>query len=305
MLTRLLDEFPSYSLSSQRFIDSHCHLDFEDFDADRDAVMARAVAAGVEKFLVPGITHAQWPRLAMLAQQYPSWRVAYGLHPYFLDPALDYEAALQELPHWLLGEMSISASELDGSVAELAATATAATVAASATLNQPAIALGEIGLDASKPHPELQRFVFEQQLNIAAELAMPVILHHRKTLDEMLAMVRKKRICGGIVHAFSGSYEQAQAWVDAGFRLGVGGVITYERARKTRAAIARMPHSALVLETDSPDMPLSGQQGRRNEPANIARIAREKWESVWHEVRYCSERCRRNKNKDSNTHEHK
>lgn len=272
MLTRLLDEFPSYSLSSQRFTDSHCHLDFEDFDTDRDAVMARALAAGVEKFLVPGITHAQWPRLALLAQQYPSWRVAYGLHPYFLDPALDYAAALQELPRWLLGEMPITASELYGSVAEVL---TPKAMAASVTLNQPAIALGEIGLDASKPHPELQRFVFEQQLDIAAELAMPVILHHRKTLDEMLAMVRKKRICGGIVHAFSGSYEQAQAWVDAGFRLGVGGVITYERARKTRAAIARMPHSALVLETDSPDMPLSGQQDQRNEPANIARIARE------------------------------
>lgn len=278
MLTRLLDEFPSYSLSSQRFTDSHCHLDFEDFDTDRDAVMARALAAGVEKFLVPGITHAQWPRLALLAQQYPRWRVAYGLHPYFLDPALDYEAALRELPQWLLGEMPITASELDGSVAELVTMGTVAAstkVAAAATHNQPAIALGEIGLDASKPHPELQRFVFEQQLDIAAELAMPVILHHRKTLDEMLAMVRRKRICGGIVHAFSGSYEQAQAWVDAGFRLGVGGVITYERARKTRAAIARIPHSALVLETDSPDMPLSGQQGQRNEPANIARIARE------------------------------
>jgi len=263
MLTPLLNEFPSYSLSSERFTDSHCHLDFEDFDADRDAVMARAVAAGVDKFLVPGITHAQWPRLAMLAQHYPSWHVAYGLHPYFLNPDLDYQTALRELPRWLLGEMPVATEKCD------------ATAVTQAPRNQPAIALGEIGLDASKPHPELQRFVFEQQLDIAAELAMPVILHHRKTLDEMLVVVRKKRICGGIVHAFSGSYEQAQAWVDAGFRLGVGGVITYERARKTRAAIARMPHSALVLETDSPDMPLSGQQGQRNEPANIARIARE------------------------------
>lgn len=263
MLTRLLDEFPSFSPSLQCYTDSHCHLDFSDFDDDRDLVMARAEQAGVERFLVPGVTHAQWPRLQELAAQYPSWRVAYGLHPYFLDPALDYQAALQALPDCLLAKVHAP------SAAAANAQSNAAAMAGSA------IALGEIGLDASKPFPELQRILFAKQLDIAAELKMPIILHHRKTLDEMLALVRRKKICGGIVHAFSGSYEQAMAWVDAGFRLGVGGVITYQRARKTRAAIARVPFSALVLETDSPDMPLCGQQGQRNEPANIARIARE------------------------------
>ncbi|RUO19697.1 TatD family deoxyribonuclease [Aliidiomarina iranensis] len=228
--------------------DSHCHLDFPAFDADREEVMARAVAAGVERFLVLGVTAKQWPRLAVMAASFSRWRVAYGLHPYFLaerviggEPELsDFANDLALLPEFL---------------------------------QKDALAVGEIGLDATRPLFDLQLALFEKQLSIAADMNLPVILHHRKTLDTMLPMVKKAGVRGGIVHAFSGSYQQAMQWVDAGFRLGVGGVITYERARKTRDAIARVPLNALVLETDSPDMPLSGQQGQRNEPANIARIA--------------------------------
>ncbi|MCH8501455.1 MAG: TatD family hydrolase [Aliidiomarina sp.] len=230
----LIDLFPSYSPAAVDLTDSHCHLDFSDFDDDRDIVMQRAMARGVQRFLVPGVKSATWPRLAQLRQQYASWQIAFGLHPYFIEQ--HGESDLEQLPHWL---------------------------------QQGAIAVGEIGLDAHVGDMAKQKRLFDAQLMIAAEFRLPVILHHRKTLDTMLPLVRKATICGGIVHAFSGSYQQAMAWIELGFRLGVGGVITYPRAQKTRQTIARLPAQSLVLETDSPDMPLCGFQGQRNEPERV------------------------------------
>ncbi|RUO37279.1 TatD family deoxyribonuclease [Aliidiomarina shirensis] len=259
---RLLSEFPSAndalaalegakSLDGRRprhLTDSHCHIDFPAFDDDRDAMLARAKAAGVERFLVLGVSAAQWPRLLAFAQRYSDWRVAFGLHPYFLSE-----------------RTADGAPTADNFADDLALLPT--------FLEKGALAVGEIGLDATQPLFDLQVELFTKQLDIAADMNLPVILHHRKTLDMMLPMVRKAGVCGGIVHAFSGSYQQAMQWIEAGFRLGVGGIITYERAKKTRAAIAQVPLESLVLETDSPDMPLCGQQGQRNEPANIANIA--------------------------------
>jgi len=230
----LSDLFPSYSPESTDLTDSHCHLDFVDFDADRDAVMQHAYAQGVQRFLVPGVQCATWPRLAQLRRQYATWQVAFGLHPYFI--AQHGEHDLELLSQWL---------------------------------QQGAIAVGEIGLDAHIGDMAKQKRLFAAQLQIATECQLPVILHHRKTLDAMLPLVRKAKVCGGIVHAFSGSYQQAMAWIELGFRLGVGGVITYPRAQKTRQTIARLPAQSLVLETDSPDMPLRGFQGQRNEPARV------------------------------------
>lgn len=231
---RLIDLFPSYSPESSDLTDSHCHLDFADFDVDRHTIMQQAYAQRVQRFLVPGVKCATWPRLAQLRRQYPTWQIAFGLHPYFIEQ--HSESDLEPLYHWL---------------------------------QQDAIAVGEIGLDAQVGDMAKQKRLFAAQLQIAAEFQLPVILHHRKTLDAMLPLVRKAKICGGIVHAFSGSYQQAMAWIELGFRLGVGGVITYPRARKTRQTIARLPAQSLVLETDSPDMPLRGFQGQRNEPARV------------------------------------
>lgn len=222
-------------------IDSHCHLDFAEFNQDRAAVIARAQALGVRAFVVPGVSRAQWPNLVQLSQQYPTWQLAFGLHPYFI--AEHVPADLLYLAHLLT--------------------------------QHPTAAVGEIGLDSVCAQPELQLLLLRKQLQLAQQLGRGVILHHRKTLDTLLSEVKKvqqKGLLQGVVHAFSGSYEQAEAWLQRGFKLGVGGVITYPRAQKTRRVIAALPLTALLLETDSPAMPLQGQQGQRNEPANLRQI---------------------------------
>lgn len=223
-------------------IDTHCHLQFSQFDDDRAEMMMRAHQVGVTHFVVPGVTAASWKTQRNYAQRYQHWFNAFGLHPYFINEHRDEH--LTQL-----------ADELK---------------------RGGAVAVGEIGLDATCDNIDKQRQLFQQQLQLAAEFELPVILHHRKTLDEMLKMVRESGLPEshhrGVIHAFSGSEQQAQAWVDAGFKLGIGGVITYERAHKTRKAVAAMPLGALVLETDSPDMPTFGKQGERNEPAYITRV---------------------------------
>ena len=118
----------------------------------------------------------------------------------------------------------------------------------------------------------LQQTLLREQLRFAREFRLPVILHHRKTLDKTLKMVRESGPENGVVHAFSGSYEQGKAWVEQGYYLGVGATITYQRAKKTRDAIARLPLSSMVLETDSPDMPVCGFQGQRNQPERLIPI---------------------------------
>lgn len=233
----LRSQFPSFDPAQTVFQDSHCHLDFAAFDHDREAMLARAESLGVERFLIPGVRQAAWARQQALSEQYPSWRLAFGLHPYFIAEHTD--AHLDELPQWLA---------------------------------RGALAVGEIGLDATVGEFDKQLRLFQAQLDIAAELQLPVILHHRKTLDVLHKLVRASGLRDGIVHAFSGSLQQAQQWIDLGFRLGVGGVATYPRAQKTRAALAQLPAESLVLETDSPDMPLSGYQGQRNEPARVVEV---------------------------------
>ena len=233
-------------MSINGLIDTHCHLQFSQFDDDRAEMIMRAHQVGVTHFVVPGVTAASWPQQRDYAQRYQHWFNAFGLHPYFIDEHRD--AHLRQL---------VDELERGG-----------------------AVAVGEIGLDATCGDMDKQRQLFEQQLKLAAKFQLPVILHHRKTLDEMLQRVRdsglleslQNRRVPGVVHAFSGSEQQAQAWVDAGFKLGIGGVITYERANKTRNAVAAMPVEALVLETDSPDMPTAGKQGERNEPAYMTRV---------------------------------
>ncbi|MGX5913552.1 TatD family hydrolase [Aliidiomarina sp. Khilg15.8] len=218
-------------------IDSHCHLDFEAFDEDRAEMFMRAHQVGVTDFVVPGVTCAQWPRLRELQKRYQNWHIAFGLHPYFIDEHQE--------------------SHLNALREQLA--------------QGGAVAVGEIGLDATCNDLDTQRDLLQAQLDLAAEFELPVILHHRKTMDEMLPMVKKAGIERGVIHAFSGSEQQAGHWIEQGFKLGVGGVITYERAKKTRNTIAAAPLEALILETDSPDMPTCGKQGERNEPSYITR----------------------------------
>ncbi|TYL47191.1 TatD family hydrolase [Marinomonas sp. IMCC 4694] len=224
------------------FIDSHCHLDVEALDEQRDGLMKRCADVGIAGFLVPATTYKSWSKIASLAEHYPQWRVAYGLHPYFLNQA--------ERSHIeLLGEQSDASN---------------------------ALAVGEIGLDCWPGAIDLtlQMDFFRRQLSVSKSLHLPVILHTRKSEDLVLKCLRDIGVKeGGVVHAFNGSLEQAKRFVDLGFVLGIGGTVTYSRAKKAHRVLASLSSHSFVLETDSPDMPLSGFQGQVNTPLSIPMIA--------------------------------
>lgn len=223
-------------------IDSHCHLDFSCFDHDRAEILERCTALTVDTIVLPGTQVSHWQKQIDLCQLHPQLRFALGLHPYFLNSFK---------PNHLINLSNL--------------------------LNQhksKVLALGEIGLDAHiDVNWELQIQVFETQLMIAKEHMLPVILHHRNSHNELIRILKlRKFTCGGVVHAFSGSVQEAQTYIDLGFKIGVGGGITYSRANKTRKTIAQLPLSSLVLETDAPDMPLMGKQGQRNSPEYLPEI---------------------------------
>lgn len=225
-----------------QLFDTHCHLDFEVFNRDRNEVVERARAQGIEQFMLLGVTCEQWAQLPRVASEIGSAYYSFGLHPYFIEK--HQPEHLETLKQQLLEHGS------DGRLR----------------------AIGEIGLDAECGHMERQQQLLREQLRLAREHQLPVILHHRKTLDKLLKMVRESGPQRGVVHAFSGSYEQGKAWVEQGYYLGIGGTITYPRAKKTRDAVARLPLDAMVLETDCPDMPVCGHQGERNEPARLRQV---------------------------------
>ncbi len=223
--------------------DSHCHLDLPELLPELESHLANAKAVGVEGFLVPAVQSSAWLPLLELKQQY-GFYIALGLHPWWASQS-EFDA-LQGLE-------------------------------ALAALPQVS-AIGEIGLDfALDEHSfALQRQCFEAQLQLAAKLKKPVILHHRKSQNELLQVIKQQQFSqGGILHAFSGSFAQGKAFIDIGFKLGIGGTITYERAEKTRKAVKQFPLDALVLETDSPSMPLHGFQGEINTPAQLPLVLKE------------------------------
>jgi len=218
-------------------IDSHCHLDFAAFDDDRDAVLARAAAAGVTDIVVPGVTRKTWPRLADLCASRAGLHGALGLHPLFL--AEHRPEDLEALP-------------------------------AAIDANRP-VAVGEIGLDYYDRGADrgAQRRYLRRQLEIARETGLPVILHVRKAHDDMLGLLRAAGVRGGIAHAFNGSRQQAEQYLELGFKLGFGGMLTFERSRRLRELARTLPLEALVLETDAPDMSVARHRGERNSPEYI------------------------------------
>lgn len=243
------------------WIDTHCHLDAAEFDADRDAVRARARAAGVGRLVLPAVSCANLDAVRALAHRHGD-AYALGLHPLYV------------------------AAEPPDALTRLRA-------ALQAAIGDPRlVAVGEIGLDGFVPGLDMavqQRF-YAAQLRLAAEFELPVILHVRRSADLLLAGLRRARAsgwtCGGIAHAFNGSAQQAQAFVDLGFVLGFGGALTFERALQIRRLAAGLPAEALVLETDAPDIPphwlyrTAAERAAdplgaasRNEPAELPRIA--------------------------------
>lgn len=221
-------------------VDSHCHLDADAFDPDREAVVARARAAGVMEQVVPA-THAEgWPKLREVCASGPGLHAAYGLHPTFLDHHVP--AHLEELAGWLARERPV--------------------------------AVGECGLDywVEGLDRDRQQAYFDGQLRLAREHDLPVIVHARRAVEAVTLSIRRVGGLRGVVHSFAGSPEQARQLWEQGFMIGLGGPVTYERARRLRRLVADMPLEYLLLETDAPDQPDAGNRGGRNEPALLVRV---------------------------------
>ncbi|MBK1642461.1 DNAase [Chromatium okenii] len=224
-------------------IDTHCHLDHSVFDLDRAAILRRSAASGVCAIVVPGVTAAHWSQvLALCAAPPPNGLALYpalGVHP--LSCAAYQDADLQEL--------------------------------AAAGRRQPLVAIGEIGLDFYGGDAAVaQQRLFEMQLEIAQELDLPVLLHVRRAHDAVLLTLRRFPHLTGIVHAFNGSWQQAQQYLARGFKLGFGGMLTFTRATKLRRLAAELPLEALVLETDAPDMSGAAHRGERNSPEYLPEV---------------------------------
>jgi len=223
-------------------IDSHSHIDVADFDADRDAALDRAAGAGVRRQVVPAIAVSGFAKLRDLCRAQPGLHPAYGLHPMYL--AEHRPEHLDQLAGWLERERPV--------------------------------AVGECGLDFHVEGLDLeaQRRYLQRQLELAKDFTLPVVLHARRAVEDITLALRRIGGLSGVVHSFSGSAEQAAQLWKLGFCLGFGGPITYPRARRLREIVAAMPLEFLLLETDSPDQPLHGHQGQRNEPARLADVCR-------------------------------
>lgn len=229
-------------LNTLRLIDSHCHLDFIKSLSISDAI-ENAKSLGVGCIIVPGVFPEQWAQLALLRATHSDVRIALGVHPWWLKQC-DLVSLLDNLHH-------------------------------AVDLYRP-VAIGECGLDRRLKIPIAEQLAFlELQLSVAKQKQLPVILHCVQEHSALLAAIKRfPNPCGGVIHAFSGSYDIAQAYWQQQYYIGVGGTITYERANKTRQAIAKMPLESLLLETDSPDMPLCGKQGQENLPEYVMEVAK-------------------------------
>ena len=235
--------------------DSHCHLDAPEFEADRDAVVARARAAGVSQIVMPAVAAFDFDKVRELAHRH-GFAYALGIHPVYVMQA-------SELDLTLLAEKL--AAHVD---------------------DPRLVAVGEIGLDFVVPglDAERQQHFYTAQLKLAKRFGLPVILHVRRSADQLLKGLRRHPVSGGIAHAFNGSAQQASTFIALGFKLGFGGTLTFDRSLQIRRLAAELPETALVLETDAPDIPphwlyrsaadrVDGQGSARNEPAELPRIA--------------------------------
>jgi len=217
--------------------DTHCHLNVDAFDADREQVLSDARAAGVRQLLVPAVTRAGWQDLWALCSQDANLYPAIGLHPVLLEEHREEDI-----------------KALDDFVCR----------------HRP-VAIGEIGLDffIRNLDRERQHALLEAQLAIAEKHELPVVLHVRKAHDPMLLALQRRQLVGGTCHAFNGSLQQAHRYIDMGFKLGFGGMLTYPNASKLHALARELPLESIVLETDAPDMTGAAHRYQRNSPAYL------------------------------------
>jgi TatD DNase family protein len=220
-----------------RLIDSHCHLDDDRLDDRRDEVVAEAVAVGVTRMIVPATTANRWEKLKSVCERHDGLYVAYGLHPMFIE---QHQAIhLRDLDEWLEREA--------------------------------VVAVGECGLDffSTRVDEKWQKQLFLEQLQLADNHRLPVIVHARKAMDDVISLLRRQGRQGGVIHSFAGSEQQARQLYDLGFKLGIAATLGFERARKLRAVVATLPLDALLLESDAPDQPGAAHRGQLNQPAYI------------------------------------
>ena len=227
-------------------IDSHCHLDAPEFDADRDEVVQAAKQASVDIIVIPAVAPDNFQQVIDLSNQYSHCRFALGIHPMYVDNAQPSDLSLLK------------------------------TLVSQHIVTNKLVAIGEIGLDffVTQQNRETQEYFFSEQLKIAQVFDLPVVLHVRKAVDDVLKHLRRFPVRGGIAHAFNGSAQQAKVFIDLGFKLGFGGAMTYTRALKIRELAKTLPLESIVLETDAPDIPPEwvGTKGR-NAPAELLKIA--------------------------------
>ena len=218
-------------------IDSHCHLDDDRFDDCREKVLAQAAQAGVKRLVIPATTANRWEKVKQVCADHDGLYPAYGLHPMFVEQ--HQVSHLRELDEWLERE-------------------------------QPT-AVGECGIDFfhSRVDEKWQRQLFLEQLQLANSHRLPLIVHVRKAMDEVISLLRKHARHGGVVHSFAGSQQQALQLHDLGFKLGIAATVGFERAKKLRSVVAAMPAEALLLESDAPDQPGAAHRGQLNQPAYI------------------------------------
>ena len=226
-------------------IDTHTHLDFPDFDADRTALLAESRALGVQRMVVLGVYQGNWQRVWDLVQSDPDLHAAFGLHPVYLDQHQPED--LPELGDWL--------TRLAG--------------------HRQLCAVGEIGLDyfIETLDRERQQALFDAQLQLAVDFDLPALIHVRRSHAAVIATLKRFRLKrAGIIHAFSGSKEEAREYIKLGFKLGLGGAATWPQALRMHRVLAELPLDAVVLETDSPDMAPAMFAGQRNSPAHLPDI---------------------------------
>ena len=222
-------------------IDTHCHFDAAEFDADRELEYARARAGGVCTQIIPAISRDNFAAVAAICERYTSCLPAWGMHPMLI--------AIHRPEHLIDLRTQID--------------------------KQRPVAIGEIGLDLFVRGLDFatQEYFYVEQLKIAREYDLPVLLHNRKSADQVLKQLRRIRVKSGIAHAFNGSPQQAQEFIKLGFKLGFGGAFTWPRANNLRRLAVNLPLESIVLETDSPDIPPIWIGRGRNSPGELPRIA--------------------------------
>lgn len=240
-------------LGDIQLCDSHCHFDFPEFDIDRNTLWQQCQNQGVNTLIIPGVSPESLDKAKAIAESQPGIYLASGIHP------------------WWINTKQPNIRRLEESIAHQAS-------------HKKCLAIGECGLDTAIDTPlNVQSELLERQILLAKDFALPCILHVRGAHNTLIRLLKKHfpkqknalqsdNSINGVIHAFTGSFELATTYIALGFKLGVGGSISYPRAHKTRTTLAKVPSEALVLETDAPDMPLHGFQGQRNTPVQLPHI---------------------------------